>query len=57
MYQPSTIDHWVLVIYETRGRFRKEVAERMVTELMKCGENVGKDIQTNSNAASGTDVQ
>jgi hypothetical protein len=50
MYQSSTIENWILVIYETRRRFRQEIAEQMVGNLVKGGRSVGKAIQTSSNA-------
>jgi hypothetical protein len=46
MYQPSTIESWILVIYETKRRFRPEIQEKMVADLVKGGRDVGKAIQT-----------
>jgi hypothetical protein len=52
MFKPAEVPNWVVLIYERRQRFREEVARRMVTELVKACEAVGKAIQTSSTGSS-----
>ena len=44
MYKPATIANWVVLIYERLGRCRREVANKMVGDLITGCEAVGTAI-------------
>jgi hypothetical protein len=56
MYKAATIENWVVIIYEGQRRFRREVANQMIADLVKSCDAVGKAIQASLNAASRTEI-
>ena len=48
MAEPETVPNWLLIIYESRGRFNPQSAERMIVDFVRgCGA-VGKTFQVSS---------
>lgn len=52
MYEPAEIPHWVVLIYERRNRFRDDVARRMITDLVRACEAVGRAVKPSSTTTS-----
>jgi hypothetical protein len=45
MAQPEGVPNWLLIIYEGRGRFNVQSAERMIVDFVKGCRAVGKTFQ------------
>lgn len=52
MYEPAEIPNWVVLIYERRNRFRDEVANRMIADLVRACEAVGRAVKASSTTSS-----
>lgn len=48
MYKPAEVPHWVVLIYERRNRFREEVARKMIADLVRACEAVGRAVKASS---------
>jgi len=48
MYKPAEVPHWVVLIYERQNRFREEVARKMIADLVRACEAVGRAVKASS---------
>ena len=45
MFTPTSVAHWMIIIYERQQRFNEQVANQMASDLVRACEAVGTVIQ------------